>query len=114
VCDPKKDNTEKWLFDWGKEVRQGYDVRALRVEGEPDIKGLMSYTDNSKNLSVWLNLAEASPENNKKNPSNNGVKEYSGIGGHLTAIGVKESYEELGYNGVVEFEAKTELIEYYK
>jgi hypothetical protein len=110
---PKKGEFKDWLFAWYLEPKKGYSVYALRVEGSDDVQGLVSMAPEPESMHVWLNLAEASPCNNKINPCFCGTLEYSGIGAHLTALGVKMSLE-LGYNGIVSFDAKTNLIEHYR
>ena len=61
---------------------------------------------------IEVNIVEAAPFNNPHNP-NYKEKEYIGVGGHLFALAVKQSYE-CGFDGVAFFTAKTNLIDHYK
>lgn len=60
-------------------------------------------------LAIHINIVESAPHNTG---FKNNTKEYEGVGGHLFAEAVKQSFEN-GYDGFVFFEAKTELFEYY-
>lgn len=58
------------------------------------------------NFAVEIGLVESS-QYNKNN------KEYLGIGGHLFAEAIKQSFEN-GFDGFVYFDAKSDLINYYR
>lgn len=108
---PKKSDLEGWEFDWVKEYENGNDIYKLMVEGDDRIQGLLSIKDDPLNLAMFINLVESSPFNIPHN-KHYIKKEYSGVGLHLFAEGVKQSLEN-GYWGFVYFKAKTNLIEYY-
>ncbi len=68
--------------------------------------------DRPKNKTVEVADVEAAPHNRTfKNGINS--KEYNGVGAHLFAEAVKRSYE-LGFDGVIEFTAKSNLVKYYE
>ncbi|MEI6578835.1 MAG: hypothetical protein WCN92_05160 [Eubacteriales bacterium] len=59
---------------------------------------------------MWVELVEAAPFNN---PLKTKVKEFSGVGGHLFAEAVRQSFEA-GNDGAIAFRAKTSLISHYE
>ncbi len=94
-----------WKFDWEKELQNGI-VYKLVITHYPDvIQGLISVID--KNDHIFMNLVETAPHNYGKN------KIYEGVLGNLVAFACKHSFD-LGYEGYVAFEPKTQLIEHYK
>lgn len=103
----------KWLFDWTKPEREGFDVYALRVKGERRVQGLVAMK--AEQGYVYVHLAESAPQNNpyNKKVAFSGQKEYNGVGGHLFAEACRQSFEK-GFDGYVSFKAKTNLIEHYK
>lgn len=60
---------------------------------------------------VEIDIVEYASFNNLHNKSFK--KKYAGVGGHLFAKAIRQSYEE-GFDGFIPFTAKTNLIEYYK
>jgi len=107
-----KNEFKKWLFDWSKTEKKGYKILALYVEGDNRIQGLISIRENPQNMTIEIDIAESAPFNssyNKKVKS----EEYKGVGICLFTEVCKRSFEN-GYDGYVEFMAKTNLIEYYK
>jgi len=68
------------------------------------IQGLISITD--KGDHIFMDLIESAKFN-----KGNG-KLYKGVAGNLVAFACKTSFEK-GYEGVVSFIAKTQLIDYY-
>lgn len=107
---PTRSDTKGWEFDWTKPEKDGYDVFALYAEGDNRIQGLVS-TQMQKGA-VKVGIVESAPFNSRHNIAYSGAKEYTGVGGHLFAEAVKQSYAA-GYQGVVFFQAKTNLIDYY-
>lgn len=96
-----------WLFDWNIEFENGHTVYALRLKGQTQIQGLISFDIDTENKAVFVHLAESAPHNV-------GSKgRYLGVGGHLFAEAVKKSMEA-GYEGFVHFKAKTSLINHYE
>lgn len=74
-------------------------------------KGLIAYreykdTQKTKGY-IEITLVESNPENAGENAK------YKGVGAHLFAIACKQSFEA-GYDGIVVFYSKTELMEYYR
>lgn len=109
---PTKQNTKNWEFDWTLEKKQNRDIYALRVNGDDDVKGLISLSIDKKDYqAVMVHLVESSPQNNPHNKKFKS-KEFSGIGGHLFAYAVKLSFEN-NLDGYVFFTAKTRLIDHY-
>lgn len=109
----KKNDFENWIFNWYEQSEKSDIIRALRNRETKEVVGLIGFTYDKNNKAIYVDLIEASPVNNPKNKNFKGVKEYIGIGGRLLAEAVKESYEK-GYEGFIYFDAKTELINYYK
>ena len=68
------------------------------------MQGLISITD--KDDHVFMNLIENTKFNKGKN------KLYTGVAGNLVAFACKVSFEK-GYDGIVSFVAKTQLIKHY-
>lgn len=94
-----------WKFDWNKEFVEGR-VYKLVIRHYPFIvHGLVSLKD--KNDHIFMNLLEAAPHNFGEN------KIYEGVAGNLVAFACKLSFD-LGYDGYVAFEPKTQLIEHYQ
>lgn len=102
---------DTWEFDWKKEIIPGDKIFQLKVEGDDRIQGLIKTAVSPKDSAVIVKLVESAPFNNPHN-KNYISKEYMGVGGHLFAEAVKQSYE-CGYDGFVYFTPKTNLIEYY-
>ncbi len=68
------------------------------------IQGLISITD--KGDHIFMDLIESAKFNKGKG------KLYKGVAGNLVAFACKTSFEK-GYEGVVSFIAKTQLIDHY-
>jgi hypothetical protein len=68
------------------------------------IQGLISITD--KGDHIFMDLIESAKFNKGKS------KLYKGVAGNLVAFACKTSFEK-GYEGVVSFIAKTQLIDHY-
>jgi len=96
----------KWLFNWTALFENGYEVMALSLKDSQEFEGLVAYQVQPENNSVYVALVESAPHNKEPN------KKYDGVGGHLFAIAVKKSFD-LGYEGHIYFQAKTELVDYY-
>ena len=109
----KKGDFKNWIFDWYNQSNESDVIRALKVKNTLEVIGLIGFTNEEHNKAIYVNLIEASPVNNPKNKIFKGKKEYFGIGGRLLVEAIKESYKK-GYGGFIYFDAKTELIEYYK
>ena len=97
-----------WNFDWTDISLNNSKIYKLIAENSDEIQGLVALTDFKRNNAVYVNLAESAPHNIGNQ------KRYSGVGGHLFAIAVKESVA-CGYGGYVFMDAKNaELVEHYK
>lgn len=84
----------------------------LYANGDKRIQGLIATKVRKDLLAIEVDLVESAPFNNPHH-KNFVKKEYSGVGGHLFAEAIRQSYEA-GYDGYVTFTAKTSLVEYYK
>lgn len=96
-----------WKFDWSNEQKENdVNIYALRIKGSDAIQGLVSTKVDKATKGVYVSLVENAPQNF-------GSKgKYEGVGGHLFAEAIKQSYNA-GYNGFVYFTVKTNLITYY-
>lgn len=95
-----------WKFNWKKESKEENRlIYKLVLEKDKSILlGLISFE--IKQDHVHIHLIENSPENVGK------IKVYQGIAGNLFAFACKFS-SETGFNGVLAFIAKTDLIQHY-
>lgn len=109
---PSRKDFKDWEFDWALPVKNGYTVRAIKADGDDRIQGMVALKPDPQNYAVRIDIVEAAPFNNPHNKLFK-QKEYAGVGGHLFAEAVKESYKQ-GYGGYVFFKAKTNLIEHYE
>jgi hypothetical protein len=110
----KKGQFKDWEFDWTPPQKSGFKVFALYADGDEQIQGLIATNPVKENIAIKINIVESAPFNNKHNPNNeDNSKEYGGVGGHLFAEAVKQSYNE-GFGGAVYFQAKTNLVNYYE
>ena len=91
-----------WLFEWDKAIGI---TEALRIKGDSEIQGLISYS--IKEGYVEVNLVESNPKNIGKNGC------YVGVGGHLFAIACYRSALSNG-DGVVAMTVKTSVINHYR
>jgi len=96
-----------WRFNWKLEFAQPErQVYKLIIEKEPSvIHGLISFE--KYNGFVFMHLIESAPFNIGRG------KKYFGVPGNLIAYACKIS-KEYGFDGVVAFDSKTSLIEYYE
>lgn len=110
---PRKSDFADWEFDWLLPADTGHSVFAIKANEDERIQGLIALKHNKKKSSaVHIEIVEAAPFNNPHN-KNYVQKEYSGVGGHLFAEAVRQSYEA-GFGGAVYFTAKSDLIEHYQ
>lgn len=105
--DSKQIKRKDWTFNWHAELKaQVRQVYKLTTVQNPDIiQGLISLTD--KGDHIFMDLIESATFNKGKK------KLYSGVAGNLVAYACKLSFGK-GYDGVVSFIAKTQLIEHYR
>jgi len=109
VIELRKDDLKKlikgWKFDWKKEASTG-NVYKLVIRISPEvIQGLISINDRGDH--IFMNLIESAKHNKGRN------KIYEGVAGNLVAFACQQSLAK-GYDGIVAFEAKTNLIEHYR
>ena len=106
-----KNEFKKWLFDWSKTEKKGYKILALYVEGDNRIQGAISIRENPQNMSIEIDIVESAPFNSSYNKKVKD-KEYNEVGICLFTEVCKRSFEN-GYDGYVEFIAKSNLVKYY-
>lgn len=110
---PKASDFKDWEFDWTIPEKNGYNVFALKAEGDNRIQGMVALKPDFKDYkAMLLEIVESAPFNNPHNKLFV-EKEYEGVGGHLFAEAVKQSYEN-GLDGYVFFKAKSNLVQYYQ
>ena len=107
VVDARQIKKTAWVFNWRAELNDAARrVYKLTTVNNPSIiHGLISLTD--KGDHIFMDLIE----NAKFNKGT--TKLYRGVAGNLVAFACKLAFEK-GYDGVVSFVAKTQLIEHYK
>lgn len=98
--------TKDWDFSWKAELKDKDRsiYKLTTVNNRTIIHGLISLTD--KRDHIFMNLIESSGFNKGSK------KLYRGVAGNLVAFACKISFER-GYDGVVSFIAKTQLIDHY-
>jgi hypothetical protein len=96
-----------WQFDWLSEIddTDNFVYKLTTEQNTHVIQGLISCTDKGDHL--FMNLIESARFNKGRN------KMYRGVAGNLVAFVCKRSFEK-GYDGIVSFVAKTQLIAHYQ
>ncbi len=94
-----------WKFDWAITQRNGYHIYELFVNGDNTVQGRVSLKIGGGVANV--DIVETTPHNYGH------TGKYLGVGGHLFAIACQVSLEN-GCDGVVAFDSKSDLVEYYK
>ncbi len=107
ITDIQKIKKTNWTFDWLSEILNDFKiVYGLTTKNNQNIiQGLISITD--KGDHILMDLIECAKFNKGK------TKLYKGVAGNLVAFACKISFEK-GYDGVVSFIAKTQLIDHYQ
>ena len=78
----------------------------MTISDSTEIEGLIAFKAMPRSHTVLVDIIENAPHNL-------GSKgKYDGVGSHLFAIAIDESYKQ-GFDGHVYFVAKSELIKYY-
>ncbi|MCF8255804.1 MAG: hypothetical protein K9H61_06590 [Bacteroidia bacterium] len=105
--DRKQIKKTEWAFDWHIEFNNHENeiYKLTTINNSNIIHGLICFTD--KNDHIFMPLIESAKFNRGKN------KLYKGVAGNLVAYACKVSFEK-GYDGVVSFIAKSQLIEHYQ
>jgi hypothetical protein len=95
-----------WSFNWQTEIKDKSRsvFKLTTLNNLTVIHGLISFTD--KGDHIFMDLIESAKFNKGKN------KLYRGVAGNLVAYACKTAFEK-GYDGVVSFVAKTQLIDHY-
>lgn len=106
ITDIKQINKADWAFNWQQEIKnKSRSVFKLTTISNPTIiHGLISFTD--KGDHIFMDLIETAKFNKGK------TKLYKGVAGNLVAFTCKTAFEK-GYDGIVSFVAKTQLIDHY-
>lgn len=106
VIDPRHIKKVEWNFNWNLEIKDKYKTvfKLTTVSNPTIIQGLISLTD--KGDHIFMNLIENAKFNKGKD------KLYKGVAGNLVSFACKTSFEK-GYEGIVSFIAKTQLIDHY-
>ena len=106
-----KSGFKNWLFDWSKTEKKAYKILVLYVEGDNRIQGAISIRENLQNRTIEIDIVESAPFNSSYNKKIKD-KEYIGVAICLFVEVCKRSFEN-GYDGYVEFTAKSNLVKYY-
>ena len=99
----------EWGFQWKNYFSVEFksaEIYKLIIKGQDRIEGIVFLED--KKDHVFVHLVENAPWNIGGNK-----KEFLGVGAHLFAIACRQSLD-LGYDGYVAFDAKTDLIKHYQ
>ncbi len=96
-----------WVFSWNTELKVvSNNVFKLTTLNNPTIiHGLICLTD--KQDHIFMPLIESAKFNKGSK------KLYRGVAGNLVAFACKTSFEK-GYDGIVSFIAKTQLVKHYE
>jgi hypothetical protein len=106
VTDFKKISKIEWSFNWQTEIKDKSRsvFKLTTLNNLKIIHGLISFTD--KGDHIFMDLIESAKFNKGRS------KLYKGVAGNLVAFACKTAFEK-GYDGVVSFVAKTQLIDHY-
>ena len=85
-----------WYTSWA-DLAKNNEIYALVIKGTVDIQGLVAIEPSEDHKAVYVTWMAAAPHNN---PQIADGKKYSGVGGHLFAIAIRESMKR-GFNGDV-------------
>ncbi len=104
--DKKQIKKVDWVFEWDKEFKEPENeiYKLTTINNSTIIQGLICFTD--KHDHIFMHLIESAKFNKGRN------KLYRGVAGNLVAYGSKVSFEK-GYDGVISFISKSQLIEHY-
>ena len=76
-----------WYTNWADLVPEN-EVYALVIKGTTDIQGMIAVRPEPRMKALFLTWACSAPQNNKQITEE---PKYTGVGGHLFAIGAKKS-----------------------
>ncbi len=104
--DKKQIKKADWVFEWDKEFKDTSNeiYKLTTFNNSTIIQGLICFTD--KHDHIFMPLIESAKFNKGRH------KLYRGVAGNLVAFGCKVSFEK-GYDGVVSFISKSQLIDHY-
>ncbi len=105
--DSKQIKKADWRFDWKNELKEPANevYKLTTLNNSTIIQGLICFAD--KHDHIFMSLIESASFNKGKH------KIYKGVAGNLVAFACKVSFNK-GYDGVVSFVAKSQLIEHYQ
>lgn len=106
-ADAEKLKAEGWLFDWSIPHSNGYEIYELLIKGSEERQGLIALKHIRDQLYTHVDVVESAPKNRGKNGK------YQGVGANLFAIACKLSWD-VGNEGFVQFNAKTDLVKHYR
>lgn len=93
-----------WKFNWSITEKNGYDIYELFLKDDDTVQGRISVKIDGGVADV--EIVEAAPHNYSH------LGRFEGVGAHLFAIACQVSFDA-GYDGVVAFTSKSNLVEYY-
>ena len=107
ITDLRQVKKSEWTFNWHTEIKDKTKLvyKLTTISNPGIIHGLISLND--KGDHIFMDLIESARFNKGKK------KLYKGVAGNLVAFACKSSFEN-GYEGIVSFIAKTQLINHYK
>ena len=95
---------DSWRFDWSLELKRHKVFKLTIPEAGSTVQGLVSLSREEGYIQVVL--IESHPQNVGQS------KRFAGVAGNLMAFAAKLSFE-VGNDGCIAFDAKTELIDHY-
>jgi hypothetical protein len=99
---------DRWKFNWKKEFKKpGREVFKLVLKESNIVQGLISIEFKYDEWHIEMHLIEKAPHNKKPN------KKFEGVAQNMVAFICKMSFEA-GFDGIVAFKSKTNLIGHYK
>lgn len=106
ITDIRQVKKSEWTFNWHSEIKDKTKLvyKLTTISNPCIIHGLISLND--KGDHIFMDLIESARFNKGKK------KLYKGVAGNLVAFACKSSFEN-GYEGIVSFIAKTQLIDHY-
>lgn len=98
-----------WGVNW-KDRPKNEDVFGVFIKGEDIPQGLISLRYDKGG--TYIGFVSTAPNNNKLLVGD--AQEYSGVGGHLFALGVEQSFNNGGNGTIYGFAVNKEVLEHYK
>ena len=107
---PSANDFKDWEFDWTKPVHDGYEVYSIKASGDKRIQGMVALKEVKDSDAIYVGLVESAPFNNPHNPKFK-EKAYRGVGGHLFAEAVKQSFEK-GHDGFIYLALSQQMVDF--